>query len=115
LLARQGRKLLNLLDDTPVVPGDKPPRYAHETKGHEILSEAEGSLRAWEPKLEPVHSQAGDLKTNVTVPPLAEGTVASPTATSEAPTAMAAGDTKEGEHLAHASDKRELAAAPTPV
>jgi hypothetical protein len=64
ILARHGRRLLNLLDDTPVVPGDprKPYKYGHEA--HQILDDADGELRAWEPDVEPI-GRGGELGPNL--------------------------------------------------
>jgi hypothetical protein len=64
ILARYGRQLVNLLDDTPVVPGDVRQPFEHSHEARAILSEAESELQAWEPRLEPIHSNAGGLATN---------------------------------------------------
>ncbi|KAL1311008.1 hypothetical protein AAFC00_001226 [Neodothiora populina] len=64
LLAKNARKILNLLDDTPVVPGDAHPPYENEVAGREILNMAEEELRAWQPNVEPIHSSAGALGSN---------------------------------------------------
>jgi hypothetical protein len=37
ILARHGRRLLNLLDDTPVVPGDARPAFEHADQARQIL------------------------------------------------------------------------------
>ena len=47
VLARAGMGLLNLLDDTPVVPGDAPPDFEHEREAAMILHAAEEGLRRW--------------------------------------------------------------------
>lgn len=65
MLARHGRRLLNLLDDTPVVPGDTRPAFEHAAQAHQILSDAEEDLRDWQPNLEPVHSTAGNMGANL--------------------------------------------------
>jgi cbb3-type cytochrome oxidase cytochrome c subunit len=39
--------LLQLLDDTPVVPGDVRPPYAHASQTRQILNDAEDDLREW--------------------------------------------------------------------
>lgn len=64
LLARHGRRLLNLLDDTPVVPGDTRPAFEHGSQARQVLNDAEEDLREWTPHLEPVPSSATDLGTN---------------------------------------------------
>lgn len=65
LLARHGRRLLNLLDDTPVVPGDTRPAFEHGHQARQVLNDAEEDLREWAPSLEPVPSAATDLGTNL--------------------------------------------------
>ncbi|KAK4128942.1 hypothetical protein N657DRAFT_639469 [Parathielavia appendiculata] len=47
ILARHGLRLLQLLDDTPVVPGDVRPPYAHASQARQILNDAEDDLREW--------------------------------------------------------------------
>ncbi|KAI1612464.1 Eisosome component PIL1-domain-containing protein [Exophiala viscosa] len=63
ILAKYGRRLLNLLDDTPVVPGDVRQPFEHGAEARTILADAEQDLQAWEPQLEPIHSNAGGLGT----------------------------------------------------
>ncbi len=65
LLARHGRRLLNLLDDTPVVPGDTRPPFEHAHQARQILNDAEEDLREWTPRLEPVTSSATDMGANL--------------------------------------------------
>lgn len=65
LLARHGRRLLNLLDDTPVVPGDIRPAFEHLHQARQILNDAEEDLREWTPHLDPVHSSAKNLGHNL--------------------------------------------------
>ena len=65
LLARHGRRLLNLLDDTPVVPGDTRPAFEHAHQARQVLNDAEEDLREWTPSLEPIPSSATDLGTNL--------------------------------------------------
>ncbi|KAK7738464.1 hypothetical protein SLS53_005983 [Cytospora paraplurivora] len=50
ILARHGRRLLQLLDDTPVVPGDQRHPYAHGGQARQILNDAEDDLRDWQPE-----------------------------------------------------------------
>ncbi|KAG7292632.1 hypothetical protein NEMBOFW57_002667 [Staphylotrichum longicolle] len=47
ILARHGLRLLQLLDDAPVVPGDVRPAYAHASQARQILNDAEDDLREW--------------------------------------------------------------------
>jgi len=65
LLARHGRRLLNLLDDTPVVPGDTRPAFEHAPQARQVLNDAEEDLREWAPSLEPISSSATDLGANL--------------------------------------------------
>ena len=65
MLARHGRRLLNLLDDTPVVPGDTRPAFEHAHQARQVLNDAEEDLRDWAPNLEPVHSTATELGSNL--------------------------------------------------
>ena len=58
ILARHGRRLLNLLDDTPVVPGDMRPAFEHANQARQILNDAEDDLKDWQPELEDVPSHA---------------------------------------------------------
>lgn len=61
LLAQQARRVLNLLDDAPIVPGEERVSFGESDAAKEILSDAEESLRAWRPNIEPIRSQAGGL------------------------------------------------------
>lgn len=54
ILARHARRLLNYVDDTPVVPGDARQAYGHELEARQVLEDAENDLRAWRPSLEPI-------------------------------------------------------------
>ncbi|MCJ1465249.1 hypothetical protein MMC07_003865 [Pseudocyphellaria aurata] len=65
LLARHGRRLLNLLDDTPIVPGDTRPAFAHGHQARQVLNDAEEDLREWTPDFEPVHSLASGMGVNL--------------------------------------------------
>ena len=65
MLARHGRRLLNLVDDTPVVPGDTRPSFQHAHQARQILNDAEEDLRDWTPNLEPIPSSATDLGVNL--------------------------------------------------
>jgi len=52
ILARHGRRLLNLLDDTPVVPGDVRTPYTEGGQARQILNDADDDLKDWQPELE---------------------------------------------------------------
>ena len=43
-------RLLKLLDDTPVVPGDVRPAYEGGAQARQILNDAEDDLRDWQPE-----------------------------------------------------------------
>ena len=64
LLAQQARRLLNLLDDTPVVPGEERPAFAQEAAAREILNDAEQALRSWTPSVEPIEKKASGMGVN---------------------------------------------------
>lgn len=74
MLARHGRRMLNLLDDTPVVPGDTRPAFEHGHQARQVLNDAEEDLRDWAPNLEPIHSTATEMGSNLM--PAQAGTVA---------------------------------------
>lgn len=54
ILARHARRLLNYIDDSPVVPGDTRRAYDHELEARQILEDAENDLRSWEPHVDPI-------------------------------------------------------------
>ncbi|KOS16924.1 Sphingolipid long chain base-responsive protein LSP1 [Escovopsis weberi] len=49
ILAKHGRRLLGLLDDNPIVPGDTPRVYEHGAQARQVLNDAEDDLRDWQP------------------------------------------------------------------
>ncbi|KAK4227476.1 Eisosome component PIL1/LSP1 [Podospora fimiseda] len=61
ILARHGLRLLQLLDDTPVVPGDVRAAFPHASQARQILNDAEDDLRDWRPN--------GLTTANATSPP----------------------------------------------
>lgn len=66
ILAKHGRRLLDLLDDTPVVPGDSRPVYEHSAQARQILNDCEDDLKEWQPEADayktPVESRSPSLK-----------------------------------------------------
>lgn len=58
ILARHSRRLLNFIDDSPVVPGDARQAYEHEFEARQVLEDAENDLRGWESTVEPITSAA---------------------------------------------------------
>lgn len=109
-MAKYGRRLLNYLDDTPVVPGDVREPFAHANEARQVLNDAEQELQSWQPNLEQIHSQAGGLGANLM--PSDDVTTAGHTARSEMQesvineppaTTHTATTEKEGTHLAEAT------------
>ena len=89
MLARHGRRLLNLLDDTPVVPGDTRPAFEHGSQARQILNDAEEDLREWTPNLEPVHSSATEMGVNLM--PVQQGSTAATSVSGQEEEELAAG------------------------
>ncbi|OJJ60023.1 hypothetical protein ASPSYDRAFT_123471, partial [Aspergillus sydowii CBS 593.65] len=54
LLAHHGRRLLNCIDDTSVVPGDEARAYMHGAEAKRIIEQAEQDIRSWRIQMEPV-------------------------------------------------------------
>ncbi|KAH7181120.1 Ribophorin I-domain-containing protein [Fusarium sp. MPI-SDFR-AT-0072] len=81
ILAKHGRRLLELLDDSPVVPGDTRVPYQHSSQARQILNDAEDDLRDWRPEAEgfstPVQSRSPTLE-GKGKEPLASGDKLSP-------------------------------------
>jgi len=50
ILAKHGRRLLELLDDTPVVPGDTRVAYDAGPQARQILNDCEDDLKDWQPE-----------------------------------------------------------------
>ncbi|KAI7972405.1 hypothetical protein EIK77_008868 [Talaromyces pinophilus] len=69
ILAQHARRLVNLLDDTPIVPGDAVKPYEQSTAARDILNDAEGDLRAWEPSMYPITSNANEMGQNLVPKP----------------------------------------------
>lgn len=63
ILARHTRRLLNFIDDSPVVPGDSRRAYDNEFEARAVLEDAEADLRAWHSTVEPITSSA-DVQAN---------------------------------------------------
>lgn len=49
ILAKHGRRLLELLDDTPVVPGDTRVAYDAGPQARQILDDCDDDLKDWRP------------------------------------------------------------------
>ena len=95
MLARHGRRLLNLLDDTPVVPGDTRPAFEHAHQARQVLNDAEEDLRDWAPNLEPIHSAATEMGSNLM--PAQAGTVATSVSGQEEESLVGAGGNTQGQ------------------
>ncbi|KAI8938241.1 hypothetical protein NX059_005902 [Plenodomus lindquistii] len=78
ILAKHARRLLNLVDDTPIVPGDVHPSFTEVEAARQVLTDAEDDLRNYRLDIEPIPSNAGNLGVG------AMPGVASPTSTSVA-------------------------------
>lgn len=50
ILAKHGRRLLELLDDTPVVPGDTRAAYDGGHQARQVLNDCEDDLKDWQPE-----------------------------------------------------------------
>ncbi|KAH9998907.1 putative sphingolipid long chain base-responsive protein [Xylariaceae sp. FL0662B] len=48
ILAKHGRRLLDLLDDAPMTPGDRRRVYENGSAARQILNDAEDDLKSWE-------------------------------------------------------------------
>ncbi|KAK2611384.1 hypothetical protein N8I77_004724 [Diaporthe amygdali] len=55
ILARHGRRLIQLLDGAAVTPGDDRQPYDHGAQARQILNDAEDDLREWQPDPEDQH------------------------------------------------------------
>jgi hypothetical protein len=63
ILARHARRLLHLIDDSPIVPGDQKQPYEHRVEAHQVIADAECDLHTWEftdePNIQPIASNGG--------------------------------------------------------
>jgi hypothetical protein len=60
-LAKHARRLLNLVDDTPIVPGDTHPAFAEVEAARQVLNDAESDLQSYRLEVEPITSNSGHL------------------------------------------------------
>ncbi|KAJ5489438.1 Sphingolipid long chain base-responsive protein LSP1 [Penicillium diatomitis] len=74
ILARHARRLLGLIDDSPVVPGDVRSAYDSEETARQIVEDAETELRSWESNVEPIGSPTEDVARQMTSGSLSGGT-----------------------------------------
>ncbi|PLN77233.1 hypothetical protein BDW42DRAFT_7374 [Aspergillus taichungensis] len=68
LLARHARRLLNCLDDTPIIPGEEKPEYRHATSAKLIVEDAERDLKSWTSSLEPILTSVPDRTSESQLP-----------------------------------------------
>jgi hypothetical protein len=61
ILAKHARRLLNLIDDTPIVPGDTHPAFAEIEAARQVLNDAESDLQSYRLEVEPITSNSGHL------------------------------------------------------
>ena len=94
MLARHGRRILNLLDDTPVVPGDTRPAFEHAAQARQVLNDAEEDLREWTPKIYNVTSSAKNMTSNLM--PIQAGSTATASEAGDAATSTTQESTIEG-------------------
>lgn len=52
---------MNLVDDTPIVPGDVHPAFQEVEAARQVLNDAEADLRDYQLNVDPIHSNAGNL------------------------------------------------------
>lgn len=65
LLATEARRLINMLDDTPIVPGEERPPFANADQANHVIGDAETALRNWDRSLEPIeYNSTGKLGSN---------------------------------------------------
>ena len=72
ILAKHARRLLELLDDTPVVPGAERAGYDNERAAKEVLLDAEEELGKWQPQYDEIPTSR--LESNL-LPSLGNGSM----------------------------------------
>ncbi|KAI1430053.1 Eisosome component PIL1-domain-containing protein [Xylaria sp. FL1777] len=70
ILAKHGKRLLSLLDDSPVTPGDPRKVYEQGSAARQVLNDAEDDLKSWERNREHefIGHEATDLGTDRGIP-----------------------------------------------
>ncbi|KAK6838216.1 hypothetical protein RU639_000856 [Aspergillus parasiticus] len=68
LLARHARRLLGILDDSPVVPGEPRKDYDRGDEASQIIQDAERGLRTWESTTVPIPTSAGHIHDSTLLP-----------------------------------------------
>ncbi|RYP41677.1 hypothetical protein DL767_000882 [Monosporascus sp. MG133] len=77
ILAKHGRRLLALLDDEPVTPGDRRRSYTHGAQARQILNDAEEDLKNWVLRLDEAAVPSGRANED-TIPSEGESVVTAP-------------------------------------
>lgn len=72
MLAQHARELLQLLDDTPIVPGEERPTFDHGEQAREVLNDAEQNLRSWTSSVQRIPSSAAGIGANAMPTQIAE-------------------------------------------
>lgn len=84
ILAQQARRLINMLDDTPIVPGEDRVAFTGADEGKEVLNDAETGLRGWSLNVDPIESNAGKIgNSGMGAPPQQEQSVTTVTTAGE--------------------------------
>ncbi|OGM50406.1 sphingolipid long chain base-responsive protein PIL1 [Aspergillus bombycis] len=68
LLARHARRLLGILDDSPVIPGEPRKDYDRGDEASQLIQDAERGLRSWESTTVPIPTSAGHLHDSTLLP-----------------------------------------------
>lgn len=64
MLAKQARRIIDLLDDTPIVPGEERQAFQHGPELQGVMNDAETDLKGWQRDVDPIHTSAGKLGAN---------------------------------------------------
>lgn len=64
ILANNARRLIAMLDDTPIVPGEERRGFESADQARDVLNDAEGQLRGWSPSTTRMQSSADKLGAN---------------------------------------------------
>lgn len=64
ILANNARRLVAMLDDTPIVPGEERRGFEASDEARDVLNDAESQLRGWSPSVPRIESSAGKLGAN---------------------------------------------------
>ena len=110
ILANNARRLISMLDDSPIVPGEERRGFDSADQAREVLNEAESQLRGWSASTSPIQTSAGKLGTNA-IPSDHHGSTEQPNET----TMAAAQQRVEERERAQEEGKEEDVKAPYPT